>query len=664
MPRNNKNFKHHTRRDQQKNENEILIEWVYSQWKWDYGFVDVAGKEKGYFVFWRNNSGALNGDKVQARLKQFKGKDEAEVIKVLERKTDLIVWEFHLSKDKNFGHVISNTPNVKTDIYVPNGKTKNAKHWDIVWVQVLHWKGKNPEGKIVEIIGKKWDKKVDVNALIVAGWGRLYFSDSVIEYAQNIDHSLSKEEKAKRDDLEKLFTFTIDGADAKDLDDAISVKKLQNGEFQLYVHIADVAQYVTEKNPLDREAFKRATSIYLVDRVLPMLPEQLSNDLCSLNPNTHKLTLTCEMVINRTGRIKSSKVYESIINSNYRLTYKEVDQMLAGELQEGDTLMFWWTISEELISKLQIADELQKNITNYRQQNGVLNFDFPETKIVLDEDDHPVSIEEYPKYKSNKLIEEFMISANESVSKEFSRFPFLYRVHEEPLEDDMYELQNKLNLFGVKFQFRTGSTTEFSMLLNIVAKLEDESKKRFLEKVILRTLTKAQYSHLSLGHFGLGLQYYSHFTSPIRRYPDLQIHRIIKEKLHGKLKAGRVNHYETILPWVGNHTSEMERKADDLEYKIDDYYIVQYYKDKIWEEFEGVISGMLPKWFFVALPNTAEWFVELKKSVFHEEIGQQKDLKTGQSYTLWDDVRVKLIWVDELALKLNFAVVYTWKINE
>ncbi len=635
---------------------EDIIEWVYSQWRGDFWFIDVEGIEKWFFVFSQNKKWALDGDKVKAVTKVFNWKEEATIIKVLERKLDLVVWEYKPGKDNRFWFVIPNNPSVKVDIFVPGKRSMEAQAWDIVWVHVTDWTGKNPEWTIKEIIWKKWDKKIDVLSILVEWWAKLKFSWEVENYAKNFKNEIKLDEVKKREDLTRLFTFTIDGEDAKDLDDAISIKKLEKWWFKLFVHIADVSHYVREWNPLDKEAYKRATSTYLVDRVIPMLPEALSNDLCSLNPNTKKLTLTCEMIIWNNWKIKSQKVYESIISSDCRLTYKEVDEIIDWKINENDELMFWWIVSKEVVTKLRISNLLKDKIKRYREKAGVLNFDFPETKILLDEDWKPVEIKEYPRHDSNKLIEEFMISANEAVSREFSDLPFLYRIHEEPKEDSLTKLQETLNLFNVDFTLKNGDTKEFAELIDSLEN-ESESKKMFLEKAILRTLSKAVYSKENFGHFGLGLSFYSHFTSPIRRYPDLQIHRIIKEKIHGKLNKSRKLYYDSLLDKVSKHTSDKERKAEKLEYKVKDYYTVQFYKDKVWEEFDASISGIISKWFFVMLKDTSEWFIEMNNSEFRDELQEHKDLSTWKVHKLWDELKVKLIEADESLLRLNFEIV-------
>lgn len=644
--------------------NDTNIIWVYSQWNGDFGFVDVEteneiGKtKKWYFVFGRNKSTAMNGDLVEASVKTFKWKEEAEIVRVIERKKWLVVWEYKVGRE-SFWFVVPKNDNIKNDIFVASTNAMWAHNWDIVWVEITKFGKKNPEGVIKEIIARKWSldkREEEILTLAVEAWAKITFPDEIQKQLADIGENVDPKEIERRKDFRELFTFTIDGADAKDLDDAISLEKLDNWDYILYVHIADVTNYVTENTPLDKEALERATSIYLADRVIPMLPEKLSNNLCSLNPYTDKLTLTCEMHIwGKTGHLIKSRVWESVIRSDYRLTYKDVDMIEQKKLNVGDELMFRWEVSLQLLETINKANELKEIILKYREQSGVLNFDFPETVIDFDADGNPIWVKEYPKYDSNKLIEVFMVSANEAVAKEFSRFPFLYRIHEVPKEQDITDLQDKLNIFGVKFKFKESTTAEFWELIEKFADMPD-TKRRFLERMTLRTLTQASYSHINFGHFGLGLEFYSHFTSPIRRYPDLQIHRIIKEFLTTKLDATRQAHYKAILPKVGKQSSTQERMSDKLEYKVRDYFLVKYYKDKVWQEFDAIISGTIYKGFFVELPDTAEWFVEIDWTVYDEKLQTHRD-KLWNKFTLWDNVRVKLIEADEKMLRLNFEVV-------
>lgn len=641
-----------------KKENLETIIWIYSQAKdWQYWFVDVIDLPKGYFVHPKNKLTAMDWDTVEAFVKDFNWRQEAEIIRVLERKKWLIVWVYQQSKG-NFWFVIPKNENIKNDIFVASTNAFWARSGDIVWVEITKFTAKNPEWVIKEIISKKWNldkREEEILTIAVEMWAKITFPEEALNNLKNVSEKIEEKEFSKRKDLRKLFTFTIDWADAKDLDDAVSLEILENGDYLLYVSIADVSHYVAENSALDKEALERWTSIYLADRVIPMLPEKLSNNLCSLNPYTDKLALTCEIHIwAKTWHTVKSKVYESIINSDFRLTYEEVDKIVKNEIKSWEELMFRWIASQKLIETINQADSLKNIILEHREKVWILNFDFPETYISFDDKWEPNWVKEYPKYDSNKLIEVFMVSANEAVAKQFSQIPFLYRIHDEPKNFDISDLEEKLRLFWVKFKFKDVTTLEFAQLLEKFKNLE-ETKKRFLEKMTLRTLTQAIYSNVNFWHFGLWLQFYSHFTSPIRRYPDLQIHRIIKEFLNGKFDEKRKSHYLDILPKVAKQSSERERLSEKLEYKVRDYFIVKYYKNKIWQEFDAVISGLISKWIFVALQDTAEWFVEIKNWNFDEK-NQTMKVKS-KKYTLWQDLRVRLVNADEKLIRLDFEIV-------
>ncbi len=637
-----------------KNNNQSLPIWIYKQGKGDFGFVDIEidGEKKWYYVHERNKADALDGDEVSFKIKEFRSKEEAEIRKVVKRSGKTIVWELQIPKGKKgFGFFVPQNSFLDTDIFIPGKYLGRAKHWDIVGVQVYAWDKRNPAGKIVEILWNKKTRKIDILSLAVEGWARLKFPWKVLDEVRWLRDNLWEEMK-KRKDLRNVFTFTIDGADSKDLDDAISIEK-SGDNYILSVHIADVTHYVKEGTPLDTEAQKRATSIYLIDKVIPMLPEKLSNDLCSLNPNEVKLTLTCEMIINPKGHVVESKVYESIIKSNYRLTYNDVEKLTTGkELEETE---FWKEITKTLMNAMDDCKNLKKILTKRKGTEGVLNFDFPEPKIELDENDHPISFSKYERYNSHKIIEEFMVLANEAVSREFQKKPFLYRIHTKPSEADLAKLVNTLQAFDIDLNLSAVDTKAFSDILDEV---QWKSSEKFLQKALLRSLSKAIYSEKALGHFWLGLAYYSHFTSPIRRYPDLQIHRIIKESLAGKLNQDKLLHYKEILPSVAIHSSEKERAAESIEYKVRDLMSVKYMSDKIGQKFEASISGIIQKGLFVELDNTIEWFIEMNGSWdFDEEFMTFENYETHKKYTLWDRVQVELESVDSSRLRINFDLV-------
>ncbi len=659
-----------------------IITWFYRENpNGNFGFIDsflnenwkneYKEKQKWYYVFNFNKKNALDWDEVEAKVKVFKGREEAVILKVLKRSEKKIIWEFHLSKNKNFGFVIVNNLSIKKDIFIAWKYIWNIKTWDIVSVQILKWAGKNPEWKIIDYIWKKDERGIGIKSYILEAWFKKEFSKKILEELKKfisfynlkwikwdlIKQIFKKEEYKKRRDLRKLFTFTIDSFDAKDLDDAISILQKENWDYRLFVHIADVTHYVKENSLLDKEAIKRGTSVYLPWDVLPMLPNILSNHLCSLNPWEDKLTLTCEMIVWKDWELKKYSIYESIIKSDFRLTYKEVDEIISWKINVWYVLTFKKELDEKLIKTIKNANNLKKILYKYKYFKGMLNFNFPEIKIEVLNNFKIKNIWKYPKYDSNKLIEEFMVLANEAVSRKFTDSPFLYRIHEKPKEDDIEKLQNILNLYNIKFKFKNFTTKEFSDLLEIVSNNLNLDSKIFLENNILRTLSKAIYSDKNEWHFWLWLKYYSHFTSPIRRYPDLQIHRIIKEKLSWKLTQNKIIHYKNILKEVANISSLQERKAEKLEYKVRDFYITEYYKDKIGIQCNAIIINFIPIWFFVQLDNLVEWFIEKTSFItFDERLWIIKNKKTNTIYRLWSKIKIELKNIDKERLRLIFNI--------
>ena len=643
------------------------------EWK-NFGFVDVEWIEKWYFVIEKNRNWAFHWDEVEAETKIYRWKEEAIILSIKKRAVKNIIWTVQYKKWDSFAFVIPKWWIFKSDIFIPKKYLNKAKNDDIVNVEIIDFGWKNPKWKVVEILWKKWDLWIDINSFIAESGFSQKFDEKLLKdlekkYLNNTiqTHTVGVYpiQWKNRKDFRKMFTFTIDWEDAKDLDDAISVKKKENWSYKLFIHIADVAEYVKEKTELDKEAFKRATSVYLADRVIPMLPEILSNNLCSLNIWSDKKTLTCEILIDKKWKLVKSTLYEWIINSNFRLTYKEVDEINNWKIKVWDKLFCWLEVKKELLENIKLAEELKNKIKTEKEIQWVLNFDFPETKLVLNEKKELIEIKEYPRYESNKMIEEFMVMANEAVSRKFAQYPFLYRIHETPLEESKEKLITLLNLFNIDFKFKNFDTKEVWDLLNIINEKKSltSGQIKFLEKSILRTLSKAIYSDENVWHFGLGLKFYSHFTSPIRRYPDLQIHRIIKEKLHKKLNQRRIIHYKKILSSVAKHCSEQERKAEKLEYKVRDYYICGFYKEKIWEKFKWIITTVLPYWVFVQLEDTSEWFIELIPKYwkwewweYNEEFMRFENKKLKKNLNLWDNVDIILDEVDMDLLRINFKL--------
>lgn len=643
-------------RDTSLNEEKII--WKYSQSKNnDFWFVDVEWKEKWYFVYPKNLWWAFDWDEVEAIIKTFNGRKEAVITKVLKRADRILVWTIEL-KNK-FAFVVLDNSLFKKDIFLSYKKLehiKNVKSWDKVAIKITRWDWKSPEWRIIEVlwdVNKPW---IEIESLILEAWLKTRFPQIVNDEVEKINF----QEDKWRNDLTNTFTFTIDWDDARDLDDAISIENDWKN-YKLIVSIADVSNYVKDESVLDREALKRGNSTYLPDRVIPMLPEKLSNDLCSLNPNTKKLTLSCEIIIDKSWNILSKKVYESIISSNFRLTYNEVQNILDWKLNIWDQLSISWIITKELVEKVKLAYELKIIIDNKKKNIWVLDFDFPELKIILDKNNNPIEIKKYERFESHKIIEQFMILANECVWELFSRIPFLYRIHPIPNEDDIEKLRQTLWLFDIKLPYKKITPKLISELLEEIKK---SPKEKLLSKLVLRSLSKAIYSHENEWHFWLWLEYYSHFTSPIRRYPDLIIHRIIKEKLHNKLDNKKIEHYKETLKNIWKKTSETERNSEKLEYNVKDLFICKYYKDKIWIEEKWIIAWIIPAWVFIELENWVEWFLPIenilllkntKKVVFEEKL-MRFNFWTNDFLQIWDELDIVISKIDDEKRRIIFDI--------
>ncbi|MDD4151996.1 MAG: ribonuclease R [Candidatus Gracilibacteria bacterium] len=631
---------------------------IYHQGKGDFGFVDLETEKKGFYVFPRNKFTAIDGDQVEAIVKTFKGRDEAVITKVTKRAEHIFIGTYIESKNYGFVRVDSNM--LENDIFVAGTNTLKAKDGDNVVVKITKWERKNPDGKITEILPDFKGNKADLYKIIIESGLKSSFGEKVIEEVNKIPLKTNEKEINRRKDFRKLFTTTIDGITARDLDDAISIEKLENGNHKLYVHIADVTHYVWENTPLDREALNRSTSTYYPSGVIPMLPEKLSNGLCSLNPNEDKLTLTACMEIGKTGEIINTEVYESVIKSNYRLTYDEVYYLLGNA---GDKLELQDDISKKqqdkiLIDFLQTANNLKQIIEKRKKMMGVLDFNFSEIKIEVNDEFQPIKIEKYDRNFAHKIIEEFMIIANEAVGKKFSTTPFLYRIHRDPAGEDIEKLQKMLHIFGIKTMLPEKISPK--SFQGVLEEIKIHAKGEIISKFVLRTLQKAIYSEVNEGHFGLALDYYSHFTSPIRRYPDLQIHRIIKEKINKKLDRERIKHYKNLLPEVARITSEKEEKSEKIEYKINDYLKAKFVEDKVGEKFEGTISGIIANGIFVELNNFVEGMVRFESMrgtwTYDNEAMETHEQKSGKTFKLGDSLEIIIDRVNPMEGKIDFIL--------
>ncbi|AAO35021.1 ribonuclease R [Clostridium tetani] len=623
-----------------------------------YAFLIPEDDIQDVFIPASGLNGAMNGDKVV--VKTFKEvregkKSEGEVIRILNRANKTIIGTFEDSK--NFGFVVPDEKRIYQDIYIPKGNVAGAHSGDIVIAEITKWpeKRRSPEGKIVEILGKKGEKGIDILTIIKKYNLPEEFPQKVQSYLDGVPNEINEEEYKNRLDLRDIKIITIDGEDAKDLDDAISIEKLPNGNFYLGVHIADVSHYVKEKNPLDKEALKRGTSVYLVDRVIPMLPKELSNGICSLNPKVDRLTLSCFMEIDKTGKVIAHKVAESVINSSERMTYTDVNKILKDNDQE---LIKKY---DYLMENFKSMEELCKVLYKKRINRGAIDFDFEECKIILDEDGKPVDIKPYEREIANRMIEEFMLVCNETIAEYmfWSNIPFVYRIHEEP---DLEKLQH----FN-EFVYNLGYTIKYSKevhpksLQQVVEKVRGKKEEVVINTLLLRSLKQAKYSPECIGHFGLAARYYCHFTSPIRRYPDLIIHRIIKEYIKNGISEKRVKKLEGEVSSASIQSSEMERLAEEAEREVDDLKKAEYMSERIGEVYNGIISSVTAFGLFVELPNTVEGLIHISTLLDDYYVYDERGLrlvgeKTKKMYRLGDEVKIKVEKVDLDSYEIYFEL--------
>ncbi|MFA5524384.1 MAG: ribonuclease R [Tissierellales bacterium] len=625
-----------------------------------FGFLIPENKElNDVFVSAQDMNGALHGDKVVVRhtTKSSEGRrQEGEVIRILERVNKTIVGIYENSK--SFGFVVPSDTRMNMDIFIPKSETNGANTNELVIVEITKWpeKRRNPEGKIIEILGKKNDTGIDILAIIKKYGLPEDFPEEVYAEAERIPEEIREEEIERRLDLRGKNIFTIDGADAKDLDDAISIEKLENGNFELGVHIADVTYYVREKSPLDKEALKRGTSVYLVDRVIPMLPKKLSNGVCSLHPGVPRLTLSVFMEINKNGKVVDHKIQETIIESKERLVYDDISDLLEkDDIKQKERYA-------HILKDIKAAEELCRILTRKREERGSIDFDFPESKIILDEKGKPIDVKKYDRRIANRIIEEFMLISNETVAEYmyWTDIPFLYRIHEEPDIEKINDFNKFIHNFG--YHLKGSQEVHPKELQELLKKIENTREETIINTLMLRSLRKAKYSAESEGHFGLAAQYYTHFTSPIRRYPDLQIHRIIKEFITKKINDQRIDKLRAILPRVAEQSSETERTADEASRETDDLKKVEYMASRVGQEFDGIISGVMPFGMFVELGNTIEGLVRISTLIDdYYEYDQPNyrfiGARTKKIYRIGDEVRIRVVGTDVANRQIDFVLI-------
>lgn len=624
-----------------------------------YGFVTVEGSSEDYFISEKNTNGAMHGDIVSIEPlsgKAYGKSKEAYVVDILEHSTNIVVGTYDAAKNR-FGFVIPDNNRISQDIFIPIEYSMGAADGHKVVVEITDYGNaqKSPEGKVIEILGHVGDPGVDILSILKAYDVAGDFPDKVMKQAEKVPSELTEIDYNKRMDLREVDMVTIDGADSKDLDDAVSLV-MDNKNYVLGVHIADVTHYVKENSAIDKEALKRGTSVYPVDRVVPMLPQKLCNGICSLNEGVDRLALSCIMTFDENGDMKDHDIELSVIRTNHRMTYDDVDAMIS----KGDEALRekYSDVYEMLLHMYELAAILRSK----RVKRGSIDFDVKETKIVLTDDGTPTSIGPYVRNDAMKLIEEFMLAANETVAEHFFYLdmPFVYRIHQEPDTEKITKLAAFIRNFGYGIKMK-GDEVHPKELQKLLSSIADTPEETLITRLTLRSMQRAKYSTECEGHFGLACKYYCHFTSPIRRYPDLQIHRIIKDCLRGQMKDERLEHYYKILPEVCLKSSSRERLADEAEREVDKLKMAQYMENRIGESFSGVISSVTNWGIYVELDNTIEGLVHISKisgdyfqykEDTYELIGQA----TGRTYSLGQRVDVVVNGVDLAMRTIDFVL--------
>ena len=657
-----------------------------------FGFVSVEGETEDIFIPESQVNGAMHMDTVEITVSPVTTgrRREGTVVKILERGMKQVVCTYEQSK--TFGFAVPDNPKFGSDIFIPEERSKGAVSGHKVVVEVTSYgkKDRKPEGKVVEILGHINDPGVDILSLVRAYGLPVEFDEKVLKQVENVAKPVSEADMAGRMDLRDWQMVTIDGEDAKDLDDAVSVT-MDGDNYILGVHIADVSNYVQEHSALDVEALKRGTSVYLVDRVIPMLPHALSNGICSLNQGENRLALSCIMTINPKGEIIDHTIAETVICVDRRMSYTQVKNILEAyhaanaqdaSVEKVDGRQDGADRETESVSDVNVRRQQEALLGEYealvpmfvrmeklagilrgkRMKRGSIDFDFPETKVILDAQGNPIDIRPYDRNVATKIIEDFMLAANETVASDFywRELPFVYRTHENPDTEKIQKLSTFINNFGYTLHIGADEVHP-KELQKLLQKIDGTKEEALISRLTLRSMKQARYTIDNTGHFGLAADCYCHFTSPIRRYPDLQIHRIIKESLRGRLNEKRIDHYEHILPEVAKQSSEMERRADEAERETVKLKKVQYMEQHISEAFEGVISGVTEWGFFVELENTVEGLVRVTELTddfyqYYEDTYELVGEATNRRYKLGQKVQVRVEHCDRIMRPIDFAL--------
>lgn len=606
---------------------------------------------------------AMNNDKVMVRIEKRNAdgnRPEGTVIRILERATHQIVGTFE--DNGAFGFVVADDKRIPNDIFIPKSMNAGAVSGHKVIAHITKYpEGRmSAEGEIIHILGHKNDPGIDIISIIHKHGIKVDFPEEVLEQASNTPEEIKPSELENRRDLRDEQIVTIDGADAKDLDDAVSVKPLENGNYKLGVYIADVSYYVEENSPIDKEAFERATSVYLVDRVIPMIPHRLSNGICSLNPQVDRLTLGCEMEINSKGEVVNHDIFQSVIKTNERMTYGDVNQIL---VEKDETLRDRY---KPLVPMFENMEKLAEILRAKRMGRGAIDFDFKEAEVLVDDTGKPEDVVLRERSVGERLIEEFMLAANETVAEHFHWMdvPFIHRIHQDP---DESKLQNFFEFIAGLGYVVKGTANEIhpSALQKVIEEVKGKPEELIVSKLMLRSMQQAKYDPQSVGHFGLATDFYTHFTSPIRRYPDLTVHRLIRAYLVNKqMDKDTISHWKEQMPEIARHSSEMERAAVDAERETDDLKKAEFMEDKIGEEYTGVISSITNFGLFVELENTIEGLVHvsyLTDDYYHYDTRSQAMIgeRTGNIYRIGEEVDVRVVKVNTDERVVDFELVTT-----
>ena len=650
------------RKNQYRIAEKVYYDGIYRKNAKGFGFVKIENEEDEIYIAKTNSSNALNGDEVLIEIIEEKNKvkkAEGKIVRILKHEKDTVVGIFQ--NNKNFGFVVPDDKNFGTDIFISKKNFGKAKNNHKVLVQITKYpeKGKKAEGKIIEVLGNVNETGVDMLSLIKEHKLPSIFPEQVVEEAKKCGNRIDEQDIKNRIDLRNEIIFTIDGAEAKDLDDAIGIKKLENGNYKLSVHIADVSYYVKPNSLLDQEALIRGTSIYMLGRVIPMLPRELSNGICSLNAGEDRFTLSCTMEIDKNGNVKSSEIYKAVINVTERMTYTDVQKIL--DNSEVEIIKKY----EKHIDEFKLMEELALILKQKRLEKGYLNLDIPESKIELDSEGRAINISKYETTFANEIIEQFMLIANETVAEKFFWLdaPFIYRVHETPDYEKVQELNKFLFNFGLKIKANKDNIypKEFAKILEEI-KGKDEEK--VVSHLLLRTLKVARYEDINKGHFGIASKYYCHFTSPIRRYPDLFIHRIISKYLEENYDVNEkfIEEYKKQAEERAKQSSEREKIATKVERESEDIKKAEYMENRIGEEYEGMISSVTSFGVFVELDNTVEGLIRFEDLgneyfIYDEDRKRLIGERSNIVYKIGDKVKIRVKDASKLLRTVDFEII-------